>query len=203
MLAALGARVRLVGAVGEDRAGELLRQQLRERDVDTSGIVTFSGRSTTVKTRYMGYVQSAGRSLQQMVRVDQEGCQPLRSRDADSILEKASEETSSFLVVQDMDKGLLSPPVVARLISRARRSGRRVLVDPRCAEDYSGYRGAHYVVPNRREAEMATGIGLNGLKAYRRAARLLLDKLELEAAIITLDREGMFYATRYVQKEQV
>ncbi|MEF8788253.1 MAG: PfkB family carbohydrate kinase, partial [Planctomycetota bacterium] len=194
MLSALGARVECVGAVADDRSGEDLRARLEDYDVDTSGIVTCTDRPTTVKTRYMGYVQSAGRSLQQMVRVDEEDCGALNEDDGEAIREAVAAADADFIVVQDMAKGLLNDALLQCLISDAREQGRRVLIDPRRGEDYSAYRGADYVLPNRRETEMATGIKPEGEEACRRAAERLLEDLSLEAALVTLDREGVFYA---------
>jgi len=196
MLSALGARVECVGGIADDRAGSDLLGKLDDHDIDTSGIVTCSNRPTTVKTRYMGYVQSAGRSMQQMVRVDEEDCGPLTDEDGRAVLEAVAAADGDFLVVQDMAKGLLNEELLQRLISDARQRGRTVLIDPRRSTDYSAYRGADYVLPNRRETEMATGIRPEGKDACRRAAERLLEDLSLEAALVTLDRDGVFYAGR-------
>jgi len=195
MLSALGARVLCAGAIGDDEAGRRLKDQLAELGIDASGLVTCSDRPTTVKTRYMGFVQSAGRSLQQIVRVDEERCAPLSQRQAAAVLASVRACDAEFMIVQDMAKGLFTPELLKDIISLARDRGMPVLVDPERGEQYARYAGANFILPNRYEAQRATGIQLDCEEAYRRAALKLLRELGLDAAIIKLDREGIFFAT--------
>jgi rfaE bifunctional protein nucleotidyltransferase chain/domain len=60
-LAALGARVRLVGAVGDDADAAVLREVLAEHGVDTSGLVTVPGRPTPAKRRVVADGQLVAR----------------------------------------------------------------------------------------------------------------------------------------------
>jgi D-beta-D-heptose 7-phosphate kinase/D-beta-D-heptose 1-phosphate adenosyltransferase len=64
------------------------------------------------------------------------------------------------------------------------------------AEDFSIYRGASAMTPNRYETEKATGIKLSDPAAWQAAALKLLDDLELDTCLVTLDRDGMFLAAR-------
>lgn len=203
MLAALGAQVRCVGAVGDDPAGERLAGQLQEVGVDTSGLITCRDRPTIVKTRCMGCVQTAGRSMQQIVRVDEEDVRSLPDEAAERVIARATAGEDDFLVVEDMSKGLFAPDTVRRIIQWAASQDRLPLVDPGKGDDYGHYRGAGYIVPNRAEAERATGVKLDCEDAYRRAAGILLDELDLQAAIITLDRDGIFYATSGGEQQHV
>jgi D-beta-D-heptose 7-phosphate kinase/D-beta-D-heptose 1-phosphate adenosyltransferase len=111
------------------------------------------------------------------------------------VLEQATAEEDDFVVVEDMSKGLFTPELVGQIIEWSDLESQPLLVDPERGEDYARYTGADYIVPNRAEAEAATGIELDGVEAYRRAASQLLDTLNLEAAIIKLDRDGIFFAT--------
>jgi len=195
MLASLGARVRCVGVIGDDAAGTELRAELDALGVDASWLVTCSDRPTTVKTRYMGFVQSAGRSLQQIVRVDEEKCEPLPAEREEEVFHGCFRDRPDLLIVQDMGKGLLSTRLTVRIITNAKACQTPVLVDPERGLEYSQYQAASYIVPNRFEAQQATGLKLDCEEAYRKAARKLLDDLSLDAAIIKLDREGLFFAT--------
>ncbi|MBW1992057.1 MAG: bifunctional heptose 7-phosphate kinase/heptose 1-phosphate adenyltransferase, partial [Deltaproteobacteria bacterium] len=64
-LAALGARVEVVGLVGEDHPARLLREELQRLGVEPQGLFTDPGRQTTRKTRVVG-------DHQQVVRIDRE-----------------------------------------------------------------------------------------------------------------------------------
>jgi D-beta-D-heptose 7-phosphate kinase/D-beta-D-heptose 1-phosphate adenosyltransferase len=78
----------------------------------------------------------------------------------------------------------------------ARDRGVRVLADPIRSADYSKYRGCWAVTPNRLEAGLAVGSVIESAADAIAAARRLRDSLDLEAAIITLDRDGMALAQR-------
>jgi D-beta-D-heptose 7-phosphate kinase/D-beta-D-heptose 1-phosphate adenosyltransferase len=197
MLQALGAEVSLVGLAGSDAAGDELAVRSRELGLDASGLVRSSERPTATKTRYLGYVQSAGRALQQIVRVDEEQTGALLPEEDRAVRKAASEalDRADFVVLQDMGKGLLGAGLTADLIAEARQRGKTVVVDPEMAEDYSPYRGASCVLPNRYEAQMATGMQIETPEDCARAASKLLNDLELEGVVIKLDRSGMYFAT--------
>ena len=69
-----------------------------------------------------------------------------------------------------------------------------MLVDPAAVSDYGKYRGATCITPNRTEAQLATGMTLGDAErdaaAIEPVARQLLDSLELECVVLTLDRQG-------------
>jgi len=197
MLAALGAEVLPVALVGTDAAGEALSACLAEAGMDADGLVPSARRPTTTKTRYLGYVQSAGRALQQIVRVDEETTDPLSADEAAAVRRAALSGVAraDLVVIEDMGKGLLDAALIREIIAEAAQRDKPVIVDPERAEDYSPYKGATAVLPNRFEAELATGLTLRGEQDYARAARALLDDLALRSVVIKLDREGMYLAT--------
>jgi bifunctional ADP-heptose synthase (sugar kinase/adenylyltransferase) len=51
-----------------------------------------------------------------------------------------------------MAKGLLSRETLQDIIAPASAEGKTVLVDPERSDDYSGYKGATCLLPNRSEA---------------------------------------------------
>ncbi len=70
------------------------------------------------------------------------------------------------------------------------------MIDPRLSDDFSIYRGATALTPNRFETETATGMRLTDRAAWRAASEFLVQKLDLKACLITLDRDGMYLAER-------
>jgi len=197
MLSSLGAQVLPVGLIGADAPASLLEEAFRDAGIPVSGLLRCAGRATTTKTRYLGYVQSAGRALQQIVRVDEEVTDCLRLQERAGVHQAARKgiAEAQLLVIQDMGKGLLDAELIPELIREACSQGKPVVVDPERTEDYAPYAGATCVLPNRLEAELATGLPMKAAEDYPRAARLLLEKLSLEAVVIKLDREGIYYAT--------
>lgn len=197
-LRALGARPIALSVVGNDRNGRLLREIFQDLGIDTKALVVDPDRPTIVKERMLGSVQSANRGTQQLLRVDEEDLRPL-TRARERLMKvriTAALQKADAVLVSDINKGLLTPNVLRALIDTANRRSIPVIVDPRLSKDYSIYRGATILTPNRFETETATGIKLTDRDAWRAASEMLIEKLDLKACLITLDREGMYLAER-------
>lgn len=200
---ALGARVRMVGYQGTDAAGSSLRRLLEVAGIDTSAIVAVPGRPTTQKTRVVAEGRSH-RNRQQVVRVDHEDTTDYPA-DAEAHLMAAYEKVlagADAVIVSDYAKGVLSPRVTRFVIDRARDVGVPVLVDPK-GSDYARYRGATIVTPNRPETAQATGIEPRDRESTFAAGRRLLELTGVEAAVVTLDKDGIAIVTRAGQEEIV
>ncbi len=189
-LRALGAEVEVIGVLGDDSKGRLLLGMLDELGVETSGCAIDPTRPTTEKTRIVG-------GAQQVLRVDWEDSAPIEDEIAERIVADLSERVrrARALVLSDYGKGFLSGVLMRSAIRIANEHGVPVLVDPK-GDDYSRYRGAHLVTPNRKEAEEALGRGLSELDELPAAAEELIGLAELQAAVITLGPQGMFHMTR-------
>jgi D-beta-D-heptose 7-phosphate kinase/D-beta-D-heptose 1-phosphate adenosyltransferase len=194
MLRALGARVMLAGVVGNDHDGDRLRQMLTDLTVDHEAVVTDAGRPTTVKERYVGKAQH--RHPQQMLRVDHEDRRPIVDavrRQIDLVVQTQLGR-ADIVLVSDYDKGVCTPGLLTSIICAAKRRGLRVVADPIRGHDYRKYHGSSAITPNRLEAGLATNRTLSTLADALDAAGDLREKLDLEAAIVTLDKDGMALA---------
>lgn len=191
MLRALGARVALAGVVGNDGDGGRIRQMLTDLGIDHEGVITDAARPSTVKERYIGRAQH--RHPQQMIRVDYEDRRPV----ADAVCAELARAIgvqlrhADIVLVSDYDKGVCTSGLLASVISAARALELRVLADPIRGRDYRRYHGCAAITPNRLEAGLATGRTLTNDDEIFAAAAQLQEQLDLEAAIITLDKDGM------------
>ena len=77
------------------------------------------------------------------------------------------------------------------VIEAARSAEIPVLIDPIRLSDWSRYRGATVIKANRYETETALGVTIEQPQQALPWAQKLCDKYDLNAAIITLDRDGM------------
>lgn len=189
-LQALGACVRAFGVLGPDAAGDEVVARLREAGARTGGLLRLKGRATTIKTRYVGRAQH--RHPQQVLRVDREVADPVPQETAEKLLTRikaAAGQTDAF-VLSDYGKGVLTPWLTRAVIRLARSRKVPVLIDPIKGRDYTKYRRATLLTPNRTETELSTGVSLTGPAMLRKASRRLLDSLRLDALVITLDKEG-------------
>ncbi len=196
MLRALGARVALIGVVGSDADATRVRSLLSDLDIDQEGVITDENRPTTVKERYIGRAQH--RHPQQMIRVDYEVRDPVAETIEKHLVEAITHQVrkSDIVLISDYDKGVATTAIIATTISAARSAGVRTLADPLRGADYAKYRGCSTLTPNRMEAGLATGLNLRSHSETFQAAEQLLSQLDLEASIITLDKDGMALAHR-------
>ncbi len=196
MLRALGAKVILAGVVGADVDGERIRHMLGDLGIDHQGVITDSSRPSTVKERFIGRAQH--RHQQQMLRVDYEMRHALASAVEQGLSQAITQQIrrADIVLISDYDKGVCTAGLLGAVIAAAREHGIRTLVDPILGKDYSKYRYCSAITPNRLEAGLATGQTLPDTRQALEAARQLREQLDLEAAIVTLDKEGMALAHR-------
>jgi rfaE bifunctional protein kinase chain/domain len=177
--AALGAQATLLSVVGMDEPGSRLEALLRRRGVHAQLHHDRSIR-TTVKLRVVA-------RHQQLLRVDFETLPShevldSKLRDFGRVLGQVD-----VVILSDYGKGGLKH--IAEMIRMARRAGKTVLVDPK-GEDYSRYRGATIVTPNRSEFRQVAGAWKSESELTDRAQQLRR-KLEAKALLITRGDEGM------------
>jgi D-beta-D-heptose 7-phosphate kinase/D-beta-D-heptose 1-phosphate adenosyltransferase len=196
MLRALGARVGLAGVVGSDRDASRTREMIGELGIDHEGVIADADRPTTVKERYIGRAQH--KHPQQMIRVDYETRAPLCSAIEDKLCQVILSQLkkADVVLVSDYDKGVCTPSMMAKVIAAARGRSVRVVADPIRGKDYRKYHGCSAITPNRLEAGLATGRVLATNEQALQAGRELQESLDLEAAIVTLDKDGMGLAHR-------
>lgn len=178
--AALGAKVTLLSVVGADEPGARL-ESLLKRDRVNPKLHHDRGIKTTVKLRVI-----AGRK-QQLLRVDFETApthEVLASKLRD--FERLLGEVDA-VILSDYGKGGLAH--IVKMIGMARRAGKPVLVDPK-GTDYSRYRGATLITPNRSEFRQVAGAWKGEQDLTQRAQRLRRG-LALKAVLVTRGEDGM------------
>jgi len=195
-LAALGAKAVCIGIIGNDDNGRILSELLSACGADTSGLLVSANRPTTTKQRLIGLAQH--RHQQQLMRIDDEVSEPVGGGDAADILKlyKSAVEKADIVCLQDYAKGILSPELTREFVAIARKAGKRVVVDPPLRNDYSKFIGSSTMTPNRQEASLVVGFPIETQADAERAAGILLEKFELEAAIITMDKDGAYLKTK-------
>ena len=189
-LVALGAQVEVLGLVGDDHPGSLLRRELSRLGVDDAGLFADPQRRTSRKTRVMG-------NTQQVVRIDRESRSPAGPdflAAAASFLQDRLPRLSA-IVLSDYAKGALTAPLLQEVIRRGRSQGAPVVVDPK-GPDFSSYAGATVITPNRKEAELAAGHSLSRWEELVRTGAGLREDLGLDHLLITLGAEGMLLFPR-------
>lgn len=182
---ALGATPVLFGAVGADASADDLRRIFSDTNIHTDFLVVDEGRPTTVKTRIIA-------GSQHVVRIDYEQRAQISEAATRRILDRLDSHLGSIdvIVLQDYNKGLIGPDLIAQVSERARSRGIPVLVDPKYA-NFFAYQGVTVFKPNRKETEDALGIKLGGEQSFVDAARQMRDRLHCDNVLLTLGELGM------------
>ena len=185
-LAALGARVSLVGVLGDDPAGRRLSADLSGRGADTAGVIFDPLRVTSQKTRVVA-------ERQQVVRYDRETAAPLSAESERRLLQnlEAAVAASDAVILSDYGKGVLGPRVVNAAIALSRRRRVPITVDPK-VEHFKRYKRVTCVTPNLNEAFQGMGRAhRDGQEEIERLGRDILKTLRSESVLVTRGPDGM------------
>ena len=183
-LSQVGCKVFLAGLVGRDQPATELLELAKQAGIHTEGIVV-EDRPTTVKTRVIGHGQ-------QVLRIDKETRSELNEHSATRLLELVQEVLPQVdgVVLSDYAKGVLGAALCKSLINMAAAAGRTVVVDPK-GNDFSKYRGAFLLTPNKAELGRATQLPVGNEDEIRTAIASLFTRTECEAILVTRGEEGM------------
>ncbi len=175
----LGAKASFLGVVGDDEPGQRLETLLKETGIDAH-LKRDPGLRTTVKLRVIG-------RQQQLLRLDFE------NEPDHEVLALQTSTFSQLLPQQDAvlfsDYGKGGLAHIPAMIESARVAKKPVLIDPK-GSDYSRYRGASVITPNRAELQDVVG-RWHGEDDLRARAHKLRDDLGLQGLLLTRSEEGM------------
>jgi len=188
-LAALGARVSLVGVVGQYRGADRLREQLHQAGIATEFLIEDLNRPTVEKVRVV-----TGRH-QQVVRIDYEDETDM-SADVERQLIRCTERAgadATVVIVSDYLKGAITKAVVQSVVAMKSR-GVTIIVDPKIPH-LDCYAGASIVTPNQHEAEIATHCRIRSNEDARQAAVNFRTRARCDAALLTRGEQGMWLSS--------
>lgn len=181
---ALSAHCALFAVSGDDNEADALERLLAEGQIQCT-LQRDKLINTTVKLRVIS-------QHQQLIRVDFD--MPVskdgRVRLLDAYLERLRE--FQVVIISDYGKGGLG--YIQEMIDAARNARTPVVVDPK-GNDYSGYRGADLLSPNRREFEQVTG-RFRDNQELEEKAKAMTASLDLGAVLVTRGEEGMSLVQR-------
>jgi D-beta-D-heptose 7-phosphate kinase / D-beta-D-heptose 1-phosphate adenosyltransferase len=190
-LVSLGTRCIFVGVVGDDDAGSALTKALATHPLIEFHLVVDAARQTTRKVRFVSEHHST-----HMLRADWEVAAPIDKASEDKLIGHVIEAMPNVgaVVLSDYAKGALTPRVIGDVIAAANVQGKPVVVDPK-GRDYSIYRGATLITPNRQELADATHGAAQSDDEIAAAADGLREELDAEAVLVTRSEAGMTLVT--------
>ncbi|MFL5463265.1 MAG: bifunctional heptose 7-phosphate kinase/heptose 1-phosphate adenyltransferase [Gemmatimonadaceae bacterium] len=181
-VSAIGAMCDLVCAVGDDAEGQVVKAMLREIDSEPRSVVTVRRRTTT-KTRVLA-------RSQQVVRFDEEEDADITGDEVAALVDATLNAIAQAdaLVLEDYNKGVLTPILIGAAMKVANEREIPVVVDPKY-KNFFAYKGATIFKPNRRELESALGAAVD--IEHPEALPESIKRLGVEHLLLTLGEAGM------------
>jgi D-glycero-beta-D-manno-heptose-7-phosphate kinase len=194
---ALGAMPYLFSVIGNDTEGDTFLDLLEKHNIPTQGLLQSETRQTTVKTRIMA-------GTHQMLRLDSEMKTDLNEKDCHELLRKVhsllEKKKIHAIILQDYNKGVLSLPVIQRMILHATKRNIPTAVDPK-KNNFFEYKQATLFKPNLKEVKEALPFEINtSLESLQKAADYLRTHLAQQFTMITLSEKGLFLEDNILEK---
>ena len=178
----------LIGAIGNDHFGSLLKEHLKAEKIKFN-LSTEKSFQTICKQRLMS-------SNQQLARIDYE--KYFHGSKLTNIFNTFIRNIAKtdLIIVSDYGKGTIFN--ARKLIQSAKKLKKKILIDPK-GKDFTKYKGANLITPNKSEFENIMG-KVDSKRDLVNKAKKMLEHLNLESLIVTLGSEGMYVLTKSNKK---
>jgi rfaE bifunctional protein kinase chain/domain len=189
----LGAEAFLCSVIGDDKQGDILLSLMAKEGLKTDGMIRSNERITTTKFRIIG-------NRMQMLRVDEEIDTDLSANDATELINRISgliaTHKPDVIILQDYNKGVLSPEMIERVAVLAAQAGIPTAVDPK-KKNFAAYHGITLFKPNLKEISegLKTDVDPLSIDSLQRAAAILHTTQDITHVMITLSEHGVFISS--------
>ncbi|NLH62509.1 MAG: D-glycero-beta-D-manno-heptose-7-phosphate kinase [Ignavibacteriales bacterium] len=184
-IAKLGGIPYPVGVIGYDNDGSIFSSLLEEEKINSAGLITDDKRPTTAKTRVIA-------QNQHVLRIDKESKEYIDEGTEKKLFNYFESIASEIdgIILQDYNKGVLTPTLIKKIISLARKKDILITVDPKF-NNFFEYKNVTVFKPNRKEASDVLGLKIKSSEDIKHAGKKLLGKLHAEYILLTLGEEGI------------
>jgi len=184
-LKALGAKVDVISVIGVCNESIELKKLLKDINIDTRHLVIQNDRVTSKKSRIIA-------ANQQVIRYDRESSDEINNDSQTAILISFKSIINNYdaILLSDYGKGVLTSNLTQSLISIANKNKKKILVDPK-GLNYSKYKGAYLLTPNKKEAGEATHSVIKDNESLANAIKSLKEQCNLKFSLITLSEQGV------------
>jgi len=191
-LRALGAPTTLFAVVGMDAEAKELNALLKAEGINTQYIHSSASRATTNKVRIMG-------RNQQMMRLDHENTHDINDEESKALLDHfyayVEKEQPALIILEDYNKGVLTPHIIKAIIAYCNQKGIPTAVDPK-QKNFLAYQNCTIFKPNLKEVKegLKMEIPTVDLAHMQQVHVALQAALQHTISFITLSEHGVFYA---------
>ncbi len=184
-LKALGATPILCSVVGTGNRGVLFEELMQESNLSIEGILSTSKRKTTIKTRVIA-------ENKHQLRIDEEETYPIVQAEEFLTLTKSLMQDVDVIILQDYNKGVLTPEVIESVIAAANKRGIPTIVDPK-KQNFNSYKNCTIFKPNLAEIKAGMNIEFdaNNVDEIEKASAQLRTQLAAKGVLLTLSEIGI------------
>jgi D-beta-D-heptose 7-phosphate kinase / D-beta-D-heptose 1-phosphate adenosyltransferase len=184
-LKTLGAKVDVISVIGGCKTSLELKELLLEINISTDYLIFQKNRVSSKKSRVIA-------EQQQVVRYDLESTDEINNNSQMAIIKtfKSIINVYDVILLSDYGKGVLTYDLTQSLIGIASQYEKKLLIDPK-GLDYSKYKGAYLLTPNKKEASEATNISISNSESLTKALQNLKEQCNLKVSLITLSEQGI------------
>lgn len=192
-LVALQAQTTVLSVLGNDEDGNTLKSLLEKENINTQYLLQSEARITTNKIRIIS-------RSQQMMRLDAEIVNDITTELENKLLQKVEQyivtEKPAIIILQDYNKGVLTPNIIAKTIALCQQHNVLTAVDPK-RKNFLAYKNVNIFKPNLSEVKDALNIAIDSvnINSLQQVHQLLHNKLQHQISFITLSEKGVFYNT--------
>jgi len=171
--------------IGGGPNGNLLLEKFADLGVNIEGIVREAERPTTRKTRIIA-------ANQHVLRIDRETRKEIRDQTFKALADylEANIPLADVILISDYGKGLITPALLNKLISTAKKENKINIADPK-GLDFAKYAGVSMLTPNLKEAARTAGIEIITKSTPLEVGTRLLATVKIENLLITCGKDGM------------
>lgn len=197
-LRALGAPTTLFSVIGKDAEGTELASLLNKEGINTSYIHESETRVTTNKVRIMG-------RNQQMMRLDHEHTNDITAEQEAALLagfyKYVETEKPSLIILEDYNKGVLTPNIITSVIDYCNEKGIPTAVDPK-QKNFLAYKNCTLFKPNLKEVKEGLKITIGDITVQNmnKVHTALNESLHNAISFITLSEHGVYFSDGEAQK---
>ena len=184
-LKALGATPILCSVVGTGNRGIIFKELMDESNLSTAGILSTNKRKTTIKTRVIA-------ENKHQLRIDEEETHPIQQAKEFLKLTESLMADIDVIILQDYNKGVLTPEVIEGVIAAANQKGIPTIVDPK-KQNFNSYKNCTIFKPNLAEIKAGMNIEFdpNNVAEIEKASAELRTQLAAKGVLLTLSERGI------------
>ena len=185
----LGAKPILCSVLGDDYNGKHLKELLEEENLSTNGILMESGRKTTIKTRVIS-------ENKHQLRIDEEQVNYIQSEKAFLDLVYSNLLDADVIILQDYNKGVLTPFLIESIIQKANKLNIPTIVDPK-TKNFRSYKNCDIFKPNLKEIKTGYNMNFdeNTMSEISSVIKDLLQMMNAKGILLTLSEKGVCMQT--------